>query len=63
MATRACIGSSIDGGNIEDDEREEASSGKIHFDQIKALGFYFLLGRLSGGSLVVFIYFYHFNHF
>ena len=61
MATRACIGSRIDGGNIEDDEKEEASSGKIHFYKIKALGFYFLLGRLGCGSLV-FIYFYHFNH-
>ena len=60
MATRACIGSRIDGGNIEDDEKEEAS-GKIHFYKIKALGFYFLLGRLGCGSLV-FIYFYHFNH-
>ena len=35
----------------------EKASGKIHFGQIKALGFYFLLRRLSGGSLIVFITF------
>lgn len=56
MATRSRIGSRGLREEIKKMmEREKASSGKMHFGQIKALGFYFLLRRLSGGSLIVFI--------
>ena len=36
--------------------REEESSGKIHCGQIKALGFYFLLRRVSGRSFFCFYF-------